>query len=118
MAIELTNIEKKRGLPWICGSAAMNVIFGNLTVFGSVFILFLNELGLDKTKIGFLFCKYQEKGTLKLFKTRDVGSGSISGASIFAQIENSNIGKEKMKFKPVIEKMDKEKLFVIEIPNL
>ena len=67
MTDELTNIEKKRGLPWICYSEAMSVIFCNLTVFGSIFILFLNELGLDKTKIGFLLSLFPFCGVLALF---------------------------------------------------
>jgi MFS family permease len=47
-----TTVEKIRGLPWINAYSAMNSAFCQLTVFGSVFILFLNDLGLGKTQIG------------------------------------------------------------------
>jgi MFS family permease len=39
-------------LPWSIASNSANVIFSQLTFFGSVFVLFLNELGLSKTLIG------------------------------------------------------------------
>lgn len=49
-----TNVEKLRGLPWsIAGDAAVTV-FAQLIFFGSVFVLFLDELGLNKTQIGSL----------------------------------------------------------------
>jgi len=67
MTTELTNIEKKRGLSWLCVETIFSNIFCKFTVFGSVFILFLNELGLDKTKIGFLLSLFPFCGVLALF---------------------------------------------------
>lgn len=43
-----------RRLPWMMAGDAMSGIFAMLTFFGSVFVLFLAELGLDKTRIGVL----------------------------------------------------------------
>ena len=43
----MTDDEKIRRLPWAFGHIATNTVFGSLTVFGTVFILFLTELGLD-----------------------------------------------------------------------
>jgi len=54
MARELTTAEKIRKLPWTVAHAATNNVFCLLTLFGSVFILFLDRLNLDKTRIGFL----------------------------------------------------------------
>jgi HEAT repeat protein/Na+/melibiose symporter-like transporter len=54
MTTELTNLDKIRRLPWQIAGNVLNNIFCVLTFFGSVFILFLNELHLDKTRIGFL----------------------------------------------------------------
>lgn len=51
---ELTNLEKIRRLPWQLAGNAFNVIFWFTAAAGSVFILFLNELGLDKARIGFV----------------------------------------------------------------
>ncbi len=54
MTAELTNLEKIRRLPWQIAGNGLNSIFCVLTFFGSVYVLFLSELGLDKTRIGFL----------------------------------------------------------------
>ncbi len=43
-----------RGLPWIVAQNSLNAVFAYLTVFGSVFLLFLDELGLPKAQIGLL----------------------------------------------------------------
>jgi len=50
----LTNLEKIRRLPWQLTGNAFNVVFWFTAAAGSVFILFLDELGLDKARIGFL----------------------------------------------------------------
>lgn len=57
----VTNAEKIRGLPWQAAMGATNIVFCYLTVFGSLFLLFLGELGLPKGRIGvvtalFPFC--------------------------------------------------------------
>jgi HEAT repeat protein/Na+/melibiose symporter-like transporter len=51
---DLTNLEKIRRLPWQLSGNAFNMMFWVTAAAGSVFVLFLNELGLDKAKIGFL----------------------------------------------------------------
>ena len=67
MHAKLTNAEKIRRLPWSIAHNAANNIFAYFTVFGSVFILFLNELGLPKTQIGFLLSLFPFCGVLALF---------------------------------------------------
>lgn len=54
MGTELTNAEKMRGLPWVFARDVGNTVFCHLTLLGTIFILFLRELGLDKTKMGLL----------------------------------------------------------------
>lgn len=51
---ELTNYEKIRRLPWQLAGNAFNMIFWVTAAYGSVFVLFLYELGLDKARIGIL----------------------------------------------------------------
>ena len=51
---ELTNLEKIRRLPWQIVGNAFNIVFWLTAAAGSVFVLFLNELGFDKARIGFL----------------------------------------------------------------
>jgi MFS family permease len=48
----LTEVEKIRNLPWLSGGDALNIGFVLLTFSGPVFLLFLNELGLDEAQIG------------------------------------------------------------------
>ncbi len=50
----LTNAEKIRRLPWNTALNATNTIFAQLTFFGPAFVLFLNELGMTNTEIGFM----------------------------------------------------------------
>ena len=47
-----TTLAKLSGLPWSIAGNALNSIFAQFTFFGSVFVLFLNALGLSKTEIG------------------------------------------------------------------
>ncbi len=54
MTTPLTDVEKIRRLPWIVAADSLNTGFFLLTFSGSVFILFLNELGLNAGQIGFL----------------------------------------------------------------
>jgi len=51
---EPTTLEKLRGLRWSIASNTANTVFVQYTFFGSLFVLFLNELGLNKGQIGFL----------------------------------------------------------------
>ena len=62
-----TNAEKIRQLPWSIAHNAANTVFCQFTVFGSVFILFLNELGMPKTQIGFILSLFPFCGLLALF---------------------------------------------------
>lgn len=54
MSAEPTTVEKLRGLPWSVATNAANAVFSHFTLFGSVFVLFLNGLGMSKTAIGFV----------------------------------------------------------------
>lgn len=54
MSHEPTTVEKLRGLPWSYATNAANTVFSQFTYFGSVFVLFLDHLGLTKTEIGFV----------------------------------------------------------------
>ncbi|MEN6545732.1 MAG: MFS transporter [Armatimonadia bacterium] len=63
---ELSDEQKLRGLPWQLAGNALNSAFANLTVFGSVFLLFLHELGLPKTQIGMLLSLMPFAGLLAL----------------------------------------------------
>jgi MFS family permease len=67
VADEPTNIEKMRGLRWGVAEAAANTIFVQLVFFGSVFILFLNELGLNKSQIGLLLSFFPFFGVIAVF---------------------------------------------------
>ncbi len=67
MATEVTTAEKIRRLPWNLGLNAANNIFAQLTFFGSVFILFLNELGASNSQIGFLLAMLPFTGLVALF---------------------------------------------------
>jgi HEAT repeat protein/MFS family permease len=51
---EPTNLQKIRGIPWSISFNVLNTFFIQFTFFGSVFVLFLDELGLDKGQIGFI----------------------------------------------------------------
>ncbi len=50
----LTEAEKLRRLPWLIAGDAVNIIFVLLTFSGSVFVLYLNELGLNSGQIGIM----------------------------------------------------------------
>jgi len=63
---EPTNVEKMRGLPWRIAANSANTIFVQFTFFGSVFILFLGELGFSKTQIGFLLSLFPFFGLIAL----------------------------------------------------
>jgi len=54
MSSSLTDVDKINKLPWLVGAQTLNIVFVLLTFSGSVFILFLDELGLDAAQIGLL----------------------------------------------------------------
>lgn len=67
MNTEPTTADKLRGLPWDIAQSAANSVFVQLTFFGSVFVLFLSELGLSKTAIGTLLSLLPFTGLAALF---------------------------------------------------
>lgn len=64
---EPTNAEKIRALPWSIVHNGANTIFAYLTFFGSVFVLLLSELGLNKSQIGFLLSPISFSAIIALF---------------------------------------------------
>ena len=66
MSIELSTTEKVRRLPWALANSACNIVFCSLGIFGSVFMLFLDEIGLDKGQIGFLLSLFPFSGVIAL----------------------------------------------------
>ncbi len=62
-----TTAEKIRGLPWSVASNAANTVFVQFTYFGSVFVLFLDTLGLSKGQMGFLLSLLPFAGLIALF---------------------------------------------------
>ena len=63
---EPTIVEKMRGLRWSIAGDAVNSIFVQFTFFGSVFILFLDALGLGKGEIGLLLSFFPFAGLIAL----------------------------------------------------
>jgi MFS family permease len=64
---EPTTVEKLRGLPWSIASNAANTVFVQYTFFGSIFVLFLSELGLSKSQMGLLLSLLPFFGLVALF---------------------------------------------------
>ncbi|RME85669.1 MAG: MFS transporter [Caldilineae bacterium] len=50
----LTDVERIRKIPWLVGGDAFNMMFVLLTFSGSVFVLYLDALGLNTEQIGVL----------------------------------------------------------------
>lgn len=67
-----TNFAKLRAIPWGLAYDLANTFFIQLTFFGSVFILFLDDLGLDTSQIGLLLSVMPFLGLLSLFITQPV----------------------------------------------
>lgn len=67
MTSEPTTVEKLQGLRWANASNAALSVFVQLTFFGSVFVLFLNQLGLSKSQIGFVLSLMPFTGLIALF---------------------------------------------------
>jgi len=65
--LPISNAEKKRRLPWALAGDSANSIFCNLSVFGPVFVLFLDQLGLDKKQIGTLLALFPFCGLIAPF---------------------------------------------------
>jgi MFS family permease len=64
---EPTTAEKIAKLRWSIASNAANTVFVQFTFFGSVFVLFLDTLGLNKSQIGFLLSLFPFFGLVALF---------------------------------------------------
>ena len=64
---ELSYSEKLRRLPWAVAASTANSIFNTLVVSGSVFMLFVSELGMSKTQIGFLLSLFPFAQLISLF---------------------------------------------------
>ena len=67
-----TQYDKIRAIPWSLGYDLANTFFVQLTFFGSVFILFLNDLGLNESQIGLLLSILPFLSLLSLFITPPV----------------------------------------------
>jgi MFS family permease len=67
MTKEVTNIEKIRRLPWSIATDSANTAFLQLTFVGSVFVLFLSELGLGKGETGLMFSLLPFASVVALF---------------------------------------------------
>ncbi|RME52614.1 MAG: MFS transporter, partial [Caldilineae bacterium] len=65
-ATEPTTLEKLRGLRWSIAANVANTVFVQYTFFGSIFVLFLDELGLNKSQIGFLLSLLPFAGLISL----------------------------------------------------
>ena len=62
-----TTAEKLRSLPWSIGANACNAVFVQLVFFGPAFVLFLDELGISRSEIGFLLSLVPFTGLVALF---------------------------------------------------
>ena len=63
----ITTTQKIRALPWSLAAGALNSVFVQFTFFGSAFILFLNELQISTSQIGFLLAMFPFLGLVALF---------------------------------------------------
>jgi MFS family permease len=61
-----TDAEKVRALPWALANGVLNTVFVLWTFSGSVFLLFLDELGLPKGQIGIILSLFPFCGLLAL----------------------------------------------------
>ncbi len=64
---EPTTAEKLHGLRWNTLGDSANSVFVQFTFFGSIFVLFLSELGLGKSQIGFLLSLFPFAGLIAPF---------------------------------------------------
>jgi MFS family permease len=64
---EPTTAEKINKLSWSIASSSANTVFAQFTYFGSVFVLFLDQLGLNKGQIGGLLSLLPYTGLIALF---------------------------------------------------
>ena len=62
-----TTVAKLRGLRWSIAANGMNSIFAQFTFFGPVFVLFLSELAISNTVIGFILSLVPFTGLIAIF---------------------------------------------------
>ena len=74
---EPTEAEKIRRLNWRLAHNGANTIFVQLTFFGSLYILFLSELGLPKARIGFLLSLVPLCGVVSLVLASPVARAGV-----------------------------------------
>jgi HEAT repeat protein len=67
-----TDVERLRGLPWGVAWSVTNSVFAQFTFFSSIFVLFLNELELDKAQIGSLLSLLPFLGVLAVFTASSI----------------------------------------------
>ena len=67
MSKEPTTTEKLRSLRWDILHSVANSVYCQLTLFGTVFVLFLSELGMSKTQIGWVLSMFPFASVLSLF---------------------------------------------------
>ena len=77
MHTELSDQEKLRRLPWFYAHSGANSVFSVLTWFGPVFVLFLSEIGLPKTRIGILLSFLPFSGVVALFVAPAVARAGV-----------------------------------------
>lgn len=73
MTSTLTDVDKINRLPWLVGAQTLNIVFVLLTFSGTVFVLFLDELGLDDSQIGVLLGIVPFLGVIAPFVAPSVG---------------------------------------------
>jgi len=66
----ITAIQQKKSYQWFYQWTGLTTIFGILTLFGPLFPLFCNALGMSKTKIGFLLSILPLSFLLSIFIAR------------------------------------------------
>jgi len=64
---QIVEIREIKGMYWAIASESFNTIFCYLTVFGSVFLLFLNELNVPEQRIGLLLSFFPFFGIIAPF---------------------------------------------------
>lgn len=64
--LPVSNAEKARALPWSLAAAFLNTLFALWTFGGSVFLLFLSEIGMPKAQIGIILSLFPFCGLLAL----------------------------------------------------
>ena len=64
---KLTPAQKLKAIKWDYLGSALNSVFVEFTVFGSIFIIFLNQIGIQKSQIGFILSLFPFAGILALF---------------------------------------------------